>query len=259
MAGDWIKVETGTASKTEVLRMAEMLGVDRRHCMGLLIDYWSWLDANARTDSVPNLSRSSLDSVLNCPGFAACIEAVGWAKWSQDGWQMTVVNYDHHNGSSAKTRASEQRKKREQRGRERDTTGTREEKRRTTTSLRSVVVAQPLTAPTDRHAEIAATSGVSCQAEFVKYKDWLASSGKSHKDESAGFRNWLRRCAESKQTPSLGKNKPSSLAERRAANMAELTGQTRYERNNGDAERVGGQTVPALPGNLRKPGGHDVG
>lgn len=115
MAGDWIKVETATASKTEVLRMAEMLGIERRECMGLLFDYWAWLDANARTESVPNLSRNSLDKHLHCAGLAACLEAVGWASWSDDGWTMTVTNYTRHNGASAKTRAYEQRKKKLQR------------------------------------------------------------------------------------------------------------------------------------------------
>jgi len=71
VAGDWIKVEQATLHKVEVLRMAELLGIDRRQMLGLLLDFWSWLDNNARTDSVPNLSRLSLDSVLHCPGFAA--------------------------------------------------------------------------------------------------------------------------------------------------------------------------------------------
>lgn len=128
MAGDWIKVECSTSRKAEVLRMAEMLGVSRRECMGLLMDYWSWLDANARTEFVPNLSRKSLDDVLQCAGLASCLESVGWAKWSADGWTMQVVNYDHHNGTSAKTRASDARKKRISRGQNRDKNGTREEK-----------------------------------------------------------------------------------------------------------------------------------
>lgn len=82
VAGDWIKVEIATSRKTEVLRIAEMLGVDRRHCMGLLVDYWSWLDANACHEVVRNLSRKSLDDVLNCPGLAACLEAEFPLWWS---------------------------------------------------------------------------------------------------------------------------------------------------------------------------------
>lgn len=137
MAGDWIKVEVETPRKAEVLRIAEMLGISRRECMGLLVDYWAWLDANARTEFVPNLSRICLDSVLHCPGLAACLEAVGWASWSDDGWTMAVHNYSVHNGSSAKTRAYEQRKKKIQREAVPvlsricpDDMGTREEKRR---------------------------------------------------------------------------------------------------------------------------------
>lgn len=134
MAGDWIKVEVSTSHKAEVLRMAEMLGITRRECMGLLVDFWAWLDANSRTELVPNLSRKSLDGVLECAGFASCLESVGWAKWSADGWTMTVNNYAVHNGTSAKTRAYEQRKKKIQREKLSrlcpDDLGTREEKRR---------------------------------------------------------------------------------------------------------------------------------
>lgn len=236
MAGDWIKVEVGTASKTEVLRMAEMLGMERRTCMGLLVDYWSWLDANTRTDCVPNLSRLSLDSVMNCPGFSAALEAVGWAKWDKSGWEMTVVNYDHHNGSSAKTRASEQRKKREQR---RDKTGTREreETEKRDTSLRSVSVV--LATPTSDHEALAKNLGVSCQAEFQKYRDWLASSGKRQRDESAGFRNWLRKAGEFK-----ARDAPKQTqADRRAAVADQIFGRGKHVANGerditGTAERL---------------------
>ncbi|MGE9159668.1 hypothetical protein, partial [Escherichia coli] len=56
----------------------------------------------------------------------------------------------------------------------------------------------PLEAPTVEHQRIAAEVGVSCQAEFAKYRDWLAANGKRQKNEEAGFRNWLRRAAEFK-------------------------------------------------------------
>lgn len=111
MAGDWIKVEHATLHKAEVLRAAELLGISRRECLGLLLDFWAWLDQNARTDSVPFLSRLSVDEMLNCPGFAGAMESVGWIKWDDKNAGARISNYDNHNGKSAKTRALDQKKK----------------------------------------------------------------------------------------------------------------------------------------------------
>ena len=46
MAGDWIKVEHATMDKPEVLRIADLLGVSRREAIGILFDFWVWLDRN---------------------------------------------------------------------------------------------------------------------------------------------------------------------------------------------------------------------
>lgn len=215
MAGDWIKVEVGTASKMEVMRIAEMLGISRRECMGLLIEYWSWLDANARTESVPNLSRKSLDLYLNCPGFSACLEAVEWAEWDESGWQMTVINYEHHNGSSAKTRASDQRKKRDAR---RDKTGTRDRDREDLTKREKAKLSEP----TEEHKALAKERGLPIADEWQKYRDWQASTGKSHKSEVAGFRNWLKNAKQYAPRPGVV-GKPNQH-DKRAATAAAMFG-----------------------------------
>jgi hypothetical protein len=115
VAGDWIKVEHATAHKPEVLYMAELLGISRREMVGLITDYLIWLDVNARTEFVPNVSRLCLDSSLDCPGFSATMERIGWLKWDENGTMMWIANYAAHNGKSAKTRAYEQKKKSRQR------------------------------------------------------------------------------------------------------------------------------------------------
>src|SRR3990172_5884889 len=104
MAGDWIKVEHATTDKAEVLRIAELLGIKRRECLGLLFDFWIWLDKNC-DDSVTLLSRRSLDDVTQTPGFASCLEAVGWAKFDDTTGLIRIINFDRHNGNTAKTRA----------------------------------------------------------------------------------------------------------------------------------------------------------
>jgi len=56
--------------------------------------------------------------------------------------------------------------------------------------------AVPLDAPTEAHEQLAREVGVSCQAEFEKFRDWLASTGTRPRDYSARFRNWLRKAGE---------------------------------------------------------------
>lgn len=265
MAGDWIKVEHSTPDKPEVLRIAELLGISRRECLGLLVDFWRWIDANARADVVPNLSRQCLDSVLNCPGFSAAYEAVGWIEWDDKNASARIVNFDNHHSQSAKTRAYEQKKKKRQRENVSricpDETGTREEKRRDIdTSLRSVSKARPkkrgrIDAPTEEHERIAAERGVSCQAEFEKYRDWQAANGKHHSDEVAGFRNWLRgaRSARPANDELIARKLQA------ARNMDILTGKVTDGRERiVAAERVDSAPVFALPGRIREPGGDDV-
>jgi len=251
MAGDWIKVEQATLHKTEVLRVAELLGISRRECVGLMLDFWCWLDNNTRTDSVPNLSRLCLDSVLNCPGFSAAMECVGWIKWDDKNASATIVNYSHHNGESAKSRAYEQKKKRQQREKLSricpDETGTREEKRRdisTSVDIERKQKKPRLQEPTLEHRTLAAQLGVDCSAEFAKYRDHFAASGKPHKDEVAGFRNWLRRAAEYRRPT---KNR----------NIDILTGRVPHAIE-GIAERVDCPTVLPFPRDLREPYGDDV-
>lgn len=116
------------------------------------------------------------------------------------------------------------------------------------------LVRVPLTEPTEEHRRIANERGISCEAEFAKYRDWMAATGKRHKDEVAGFRNWLRNAKGA--TP----GRPPTLAEKRAANIAALTGQVKRERIvEGTAERVGGAVISALPSLVRESDDDDVG
>ena len=111
MAGDWIKFEVATLHKPEVTLAAEYLGISRRETLGILLDYWAWLDANARHAVVTHVSRKSLEAVLQCVGLAAVLELIGWVKFDDERHEMTVTNYDRHNGESAKTRALDAKRK----------------------------------------------------------------------------------------------------------------------------------------------------
>jgi hypothetical protein len=266
VAGDWIKVEHATANKPEVTRAAEMLGISRREALGLFFDFWIWLDNNLSGSCpavVRNVSRKSLDEFLHCPGFAAVLESIGWGEFDDKAWELRVSNAERHNGNTAKSRALDSKRKsdkrREMSGSEPDKSRTREEKRREeiTPKSKALVRNKPRTthtleSPTEEHEAIAAKRGVSCQAEFQKYRDWMAATGKRHRDEIAGFRNWLRNA----------KADTGELAARKLAaarNIDILTGKVRHDGPiDGVAERVDRAPVFALPGGLREPGADDV-
>lgn len=141
MAGDWIKVEQATVDKPEVLRLADLLGWDRRQALGLLVEFWCWLDKNLSAscpDFVRHISKKSLDEVLHVQGFASSLEVIGWAKFDDERSVMHIINAERHNGNTAKTRALDAKRKKEKRhenvremsGSQPDKNGTREEKRR---------------------------------------------------------------------------------------------------------------------------------
>jgi hypothetical protein len=108
MAGDWIKMEHATACKPEVVLAAQLLCISRREMLGILVDYWIWLDANldeSRHGMVTHVSRKSLEETLHCAGLAAVLEYIKWAEFDDEQRIMTVKNWDRHNGKTAKSRA----------------------------------------------------------------------------------------------------------------------------------------------------------
>ncbi len=199
MAGDWIKVEHATTRKPEVTTIAEMLGVSHRETMGILFDFWVWLDQNACHANVTLVSRKSLDSVLQCEGLAACLEHVGWVIWDDKARSMTVVNYDRHNGESAKNRGLATERKRRQRAKvvtdlsrnDRDISVTREEKRREE---------RIHTAPVEPAISASRSSKTTqCPADFAlspRVMEWALKNGYRDLDQHfAYFMSYVKRKA----------------------------------------------------------------
>ncbi len=115
MAGDWIKIEKATPHKTEVLRIARLLGVSPLHAFGACTVFWAWADDATDNGHLPGLDAALLDEVLHIPGLTAALIDVQWLIDVGDGFQ--IANYDRHNGSSAKKRAMENRRKADYRAR----------------------------------------------------------------------------------------------------------------------------------------------
>src|SRR5262249_3535341 len=112
---------------------------------------------------------------------------------------------------------------------------------------------QKIDAPTAEHQSLAAQLGLDCAGEFLEYVDHFQAKGKPHADQVAGFRNWLRNAAKfSSAKPVVnGPRGALSLADRRAANMAKLTGRSDERTIEGSAQRSDDAAIPALRGDVR--------
>ena len=103
MAGDWIKIEHVTPDKPEVWEMAELLGIDADSVAGKLLRIWIWADQQTISGNARSVTFALLNRISGVTGFAEAMTAVGWLV--KEGSEVRFVNFDRHNGKTAKTRA----------------------------------------------------------------------------------------------------------------------------------------------------------
>lgn len=116
----WIKIETTTPDKPEIIAMATRLRMkDPDTVTGKLVRLWAWADQNSVDGIGVTVTRAFIDRLVFCKGFAKALESEGWLD-GPDG-AINFPNFERHNGDSAKRRALETRKKQDQRaGKNRD-------------------------------------------------------------------------------------------------------------------------------------------
>ena len=132
---NWIKVQTNLRTSPKLVRVASALKWTPVQSMGAVITCWMLADEHAsETGLLEGLNFSDINLMVSCPGLAEAMACVGWLKETARGVQY--VNYEEHNGSTAKSRAREQKRKAVSRkcpqksGQKADKTRTREKKRR---------------------------------------------------------------------------------------------------------------------------------
>lgn len=107
MAGDWIKFEVTTPDKPEVVQMAAILQIDQDAVVGKLLRVWAWADQNTIVCNGEcnglTVTRSFIDRMTFCPGFALAMQKVGWLIGEEN--SFTFPNFVRHNGKTAKERA----------------------------------------------------------------------------------------------------------------------------------------------------------
>lgn len=108
MAGDWIKVQHALPDKPEVVQMAAILGIDQDAVTGKILRLWIWADQQSENGNALSVTESFLDRVTFATGFAQALRDVGWLD-GEDG-DLSLPNFDRHNGKTAKTRANGQQR-----------------------------------------------------------------------------------------------------------------------------------------------------
>jgi len=142
MAGDWIKIEHTLPDKPEVMELADILEMPENEVVGLLVRFWSWVDANMSPECpLVYGTAKRIGRLVSCDKFVDAMVAVGWLEANGD--RIAIPNYEHHLSQSAKRRGVEAKKKRTQRKKTSraagDKNGTREEKRREESVTTNVV------------------------------------------------------------------------------------------------------------------------
>ena len=132
---NWIKVQTNLRTSPKLVRISSALKWTPVQSLGAVVHLWMIADEHATESGLlEGLTFFDLDSMVACSGLAESMASVGWLKETAKGVQF--VNYEEHNGSTAKSRAREQKRKAASRkcppksGQKADTTRTREKKRR---------------------------------------------------------------------------------------------------------------------------------
>lgn len=133
---NWFKFEHATLRKPEVYRVAERLQVHRHHAVGMLCEWFAWVDQNAIDGHAPYVTESSIDDIVGHVGFASALLECGWLQVRSG--SLVIPRFDRHLSQGSKTRALSGERQRKRRSEsvtkvsrsQRDKPVTREEKRR---------------------------------------------------------------------------------------------------------------------------------
>lgn len=110
---DWVRINTTLPRSPKVLQLATALKCKRHEALGLILEYFCWLDGNF-SDGFTHLTPQQIDEVFAKKKFAKALIEIGWASLDEQDC-FIVQNFDTYNGASAKKRVVEAEKKRKQR------------------------------------------------------------------------------------------------------------------------------------------------
>ncbi|UAN04399.1 hypothetical protein [Achromobacter mucicolens] len=103
MAGDWIKMRSNLWDDPRIARLVDLTDSSEAAVIGGL--YWLWATADQHTADgfMPGLSCRQIDRKTGVQGLGQALVDIGWIEADADG--VSIVNFEDHNGASAKKRA----------------------------------------------------------------------------------------------------------------------------------------------------------
>ena len=109
MAGDWIKMRGNLWDDPRVARLCDITDQGEAAVIGGL--YWLWATADQHTENgiMPGLTGRSIDRKTGIQGFADALIQIGWLADHPEG--VRIVNFEEHNGASAKRRSLDAQRK----------------------------------------------------------------------------------------------------------------------------------------------------
>lgn len=217
MAGDWIKMRGNLWDDPRVSKLCDLTDQSEAAIVGAL--YWLWAAADQHTEDglMPGLTLRQIDRKTGVQGFGAALCQIGWLEDNPDG--VRIVNFEDHNGTSAKRRctdaqrkanvrnvsASDADKQRTESGQKTPNLGAREEKRREEEKTEEAPSAKsPAGSALPKNWILPAQWAAWAQGERPdldpnrvadEFRDyWIAKPGKEGRkaDWEATWRNWVR-------------------------------------------------------------------
>lgn len=109
MAGDWIKMRGNLWDDPRVSKLCDLTDQSEAAIVGAM--YWLWAAADQHTEDglMPGLTLRQIDRKTGVQGFGAALCQIGWLEDNPDG--VRIVNFEEHNGTSAKRRCTDAQRK----------------------------------------------------------------------------------------------------------------------------------------------------
>lgn len=102
MSVSWIKVRSNLIDDPRVVRIAEILNIERYAVVGRLVGFWIWADQYTEDGKSLSVTSGFIDEEFRCMGLANALRKVGWLE-GQEG-DLSIPRFEEHNGDSSKKR-----------------------------------------------------------------------------------------------------------------------------------------------------------
>jgi hypothetical protein len=105
----WIKLRVNLETDCRVAVIAERLKQHPTRILGCLCFLWFRGDTHTETGFLPGFTRELLDKQTGLKGFSKELEQCNWISFNDKGAQ--ILEFEKHNGTSAKARAKDSKRK----------------------------------------------------------------------------------------------------------------------------------------------------